>query len=321
MGKNSTITVLAFRSDATEPSLCVKVARFPRNNPAVQREYNNLDLLHHRAKSFAYHHAPRPLLQSEISGLALLVQSVIPGRSMEAMVWRARSLKRAVPTERYLDEIRDLLTSFHRETTVHLTIDGVLERVFAEPFKRLQNVGLLHMEQVRFFRKLQDQIDLQKGMICSATLCHGDARTKNVIFLEDRGWGLVDWEFLEDEVFPWFDWIEFVISLGRSVLGKQGQFYDPQVVHKVLWSDGPFSQLVSQYTHLYCEAVDVDSDWVELWLPVYFLNRMGRIQEYQGTQVAEHLSPLLDLSIEMHPNSRQGLWTGLNGLGRGKKNG
>lgn len=306
-GKNSTITFLVFLPNHKQPCLCVKMARFPRVNSLIRQEYKNLGVLHSCAKDFANGRAPLPLLESEISGLALFVQSVIAGPSMEARIWRARSLRRSVPVRQYLEEMRQLLNLFQEKTKTNVSTDELLEHVIMKPLERLLFFDILRDEHVCFFRDMNERLRSQIGATCPATVCHGDLRTKNIISLEHRQWGLIDWEFLQENTLPWFDWTELILSIARDTFGKPGQFHDPLVVRQLLSLDNPFTQLVSRETRMFCKTLKIDPAFVVSCLPIYFLMLTERIEEYQGAEMARNAVSLLNLSIEMTTTERLGL--------------
>jgi aminoglycoside phosphotransferase (APT) family kinase protein len=209
--------LFAFAPGATLPLAVLKVARIPAGNEFVEREHVALEAVGRCLPDSLRQSVPEPIGLLHAEGLAVSVQSYVPGRPLAVSSGRWGASWR-----QKLADVRDTsswLAEFHRVTELHRVPwdAGALSRWVAAPLDAYTEVFGASAQEERLFAAVRERAQVLLGMQVPVVWQHGSFDPPNIT-RDGRRINIVDWEHAAPGL-PLLDLIHFATRWGDAARG------------------------------------------------------------------------------------------------------
>ncbi len=202
------VLYFVFPDDGAAPELVVKVSRLPGDDRWVDREAENLRRVQ-AARAEGFDSIPRAAAHDDHAGLRMLVQTVVPGETMDRETVRRR------PDE-CVDAVTTWLTDLHTATKT-VADPAALPRLLDEPLDRFEALCTGRPGEQDLVRRTREIMAPLRRPDLPLVFEHGDLSAPNILIDEDRV-GIVDWELADPAGMPAVDLFFFLtfVAFARS---------------------------------------------------------------------------------------------------------
>jgi aminoglycoside phosphotransferase len=205
-----------FPDDARSPELVVKVSRLPGDDRWIDREAANLRRVQ-AARPGGFDSIPRVASCDDRGGLRMLVQTVVPGRTMDRATVRRRP-------QACVDAVATWLADLHRATATTAGPASLL-RLVSEPLDRFEALCAGRPAERALVRRTREFVAPLLAADVPLVFEHGDLSAPNILIdAEDRA-GVVDWELADPAGLPAVDlffFLTFVAFARGRANGQRG---------------------------------------------------------------------------------------------------
>ena len=293
-GRGQSILLL-FEGASVRPVALAKVAHAADQRAQLQQEHDALTTLQARLDPLMRSTVPAPLALIRTETLTVLLETVLPGRSMYRDLrnsWQPQAL-----AARHLRLAQEWLVRFQRST---LASDGPAD----EALIREQVIAPLERHAPRSTRERQmieqaiETAHRLRGERLPLVAQQGDFWPRNLLVHGGRV-GVVDWERFHPCCAPFADLLMFATSYGLSYPWRWGRWADPVAAFRATYlSRSWLARCVRELVHSHCRRMQVTPAWLDVFFPVFL-----------AQQVSQAQPAALD---DEHTSGRQ-LWTQLIG--------
>ncbi|MGH2570604.1 MAG: aminoglycoside phosphotransferase family protein, partial [bacterium] len=190
-----------FADDGRDPELVVKVSRLPGDDRWIDREAANLRSIQ-AARAGGFDSIPRVAACDDGAGLRMLVQTVVPGTTMDRAAVRRRPKACA-------DSVATWLTDLHRATKVAAGPDS-LGRLVASPLDRFEALCAGRPGERALVRRTREIVEPLLAADVPLVFEHGDLSAPNILIDGRDRVGVVDWELADPAGLPATDLFFFL---------------------------------------------------------------------------------------------------------------
>jgi hypothetical protein len=271
--EGGTTTFLAFADKKTKPIFAVKLHRYP---DVQERALNESDILDRvgRCGSAISTSVPRVILCERISGVWVLVQSVVDGRPMVAAM-TAGGEPEIKMAARNMQITVDWLVQLQKGTVNSLEIDqGQLVQNELKTIRDFSATFDLSATECIFLEEIATA--LSTTFRTNGFIQHGDFCRQNILVTEGPGCtkvGVIDWTDAQAAGFPLHDLLYFITTYclqTRKYTGVSGvaktftdTFFEPNI----------YSTLVRRCIIDYCTQVELHLSTVKTLFAIFLVNQ------------------------------------------------
>ncbi len=318
------VYLYAFLDGAKEPALVLKITA---NRTAQARLIRQVDLIHRvRAR------LPEDLLPTVPEAIAGLpmgeywigVEECAGGeRFLPVIDLEAPAQEASVRA--YMHRAMDWairLAAIARRP-VELT-EPLFHQQVTQPLRRLRSLHTLEPDENRYLEQWTDRLAGRRGTQVVAVASHGDLWPGN-IYVRDGGLRVIDWGGYDDcnvthhDLYCFLDSFDVVAGAHSPARDRGDEL--PLLVRGA--SAGWFGSLAAAAIAAYTEQLELDTDWVELMLPLYYVTMATRREPVNEASVAVNykfrraLGQYVRLAQQSSSFHLPGPWTAAVGEGRG----
>lgn len=270
--EGGTTTFLAFGPKQSAPLLAVKVHRDPDAGDRVASERAVLDAIG-AAGGVPAGSVPRVFFCGDIEGHWLIVESILSGRPMRAVLTREGTPELTLAA-RNLDQAAAWLLELGRRT-----------RDLEQPRSSAVQEGLrdieaftstfdLSLDERTFLKAIA--AELEAPGIGSEGVQHGDFCRQNI--LVDSGTvpprlGVVDWTDSKRYGLPLHDILFFVTTYGLQARRRVGINGFVRLFEETFFESNAYSRIVEACLARYCEAASVPREHLDTWLGMFLVRQ------------------------------------------------
>jgi aminoglycoside phosphotransferase (APT) family kinase protein len=190
-----------FADDARDPELVVKMSRLPGDDRWIDREAANLRRLQ-AARSGGFDSIPRVAACDDGAGARMLVQTVVPGATMDRATVRRRP-------DACVDAVVTWLIDLHR-STASSSGPASLERLVAGPLDRFEALCAGRPAERALVRRTRAVVAPLLAAEVPLVFEHGDLSAPNILIDDQDRVGVVDWELADPAGLPAVDLFFFL---------------------------------------------------------------------------------------------------------------
>jgi Ser/Thr protein kinase RdoA (MazF antagonist) len=278
----SKLCCYVFADEMSKPQWVAKMARSPRDNEVLAREYDLVQHLRRHGSAFVQATIPGPLLTTCVAGHFVGIEPYLPGQPMDGflpnMVSQAKS--ELYP---YLDlAIGWLLRSYQEAPIQHGQLaDRQIHTHFLCPMLRFQHMARLTPGELRYLECQAKQVTALSQHPLPLVFNHGDFRPGNIL-LDGHSIQVIDWEFGASTALPLLDVFFFLSRLHARVYYDGLEDIDGHLedyltaFEAVFFEEGIFADLTAEYVERACQALDMNPAWVSVLLTMFLINEANR---------------------------------------------
>lgn len=261
------------------PSVIIKITNKPKIVERLKRECENLDRFQGLGLFHLIGTLPRRLFWGTINGYAVLMETVIPGRSIACLA-RKNTGKHIYLASRWLLEFHCATKS--KEESIDLMAD------FQYPIEKFQSSVKLSQEQRSFLKRIVEEAGMSKGVKLPLVFRHYDFTPENILVSKSVV-GVVDWEYARFPELPLVDLFHFLVryqsresilktkirlslssAMKRKVKGTRPSIDD---FRKTFFMPTDFSNLAKEAICCYCSGLNIDGALAKLFLVRYIIEQ------------------------------------------------
>jgi len=274
-----------FADDASEPRWVAKMARSPRDNQLLAREYGLIRHLRQHGSAFVRETVPGPLLTTSIAGHLVGIEPYLPGRPMDGLLVRATRRGEAA-VRAHLDRAVEWLLRSQQETPTQrgwLTGRQMYTHLLA-PIAQLKAVARLTDAEEAYLDHLAERVaDLAQQHPLPLVFNHGDFRPGNIL-VDGRSIQVIDWEFGAPEALPLLDVFSFLARSYARCRGLEeidGYLEDYLAAFEaVFFEGGTFAGLTAAYVDRSCQVLGIDPAWVEALFALFLVVEANKFHTF-----------------------------------------
>jgi len=273
-----------FADDAPEPQWVAKMARSPRDNAVLAREYGLIQSLRQHGSAFVRATVPGPLLTTSIAQHLVGIEPYFPGRPMDGLlIGAARQGESAI--REYLDLALGWLLRSQQETPVQRgRLTGRQIHVhFLAPIAQLQAAARLTNVEVAYLNRLAERVIELVQRPLPLVFNHGDFRPGNIL-VDGRSIQVIDWEFGASIALPLMDIFSLLARTYARCHGLEeidGYLEDYLAAFEaVFFEDGPFAGLTAEYVDRACQALDIAPAWVNVLFALFLVTEANKYHAF-----------------------------------------
>ncbi len=274
--KRQRLVAFLLRDGEPGPFAVLKLQSAPAG-PALEMEWNALQYLRTRLPEELLSALPRPLHYARLGQMEVLLQSCLPGRSMDVEMGR-RPVSRATLGRHLVDgavwlacfhmttRSRERCVDFERETAPLLkiltsTAEGIEpggERFWTEPLNK---------------RYLRIPLCARHGDFGAWNLLVGRRRQSMGGPMLDIS-GVVDWEYFETEAAPFADLFHFALTYGLDYPWTPYRKYSPEESFRLAFlEESPVSMAIRSAFSVYCDLTGTPREALRPLFHFFLLRR------------------------------------------------
>jgi hypothetical protein len=267
------MVLFIFDRTADRPCAVAKIGSETRHGAVLAHEHGKMLALNGRVDEELRRTMPRPLALFGDSGLQILLESFIGGRSLYFEMrnsWRPRTL-----AARHFRLAGEWVVRFQRATQIRVAqLDGEIatEHVLRplEEFQRLCAPAPEERELIAQVKLLTEGLKDERLPIVAR---QGDFWARNLI-LQGDSIGVVDWESFKEQSAPFTDLFLFATSYALSYPWRLGRWAEPCVAFAphTLSRVGSHNSCASVCS-LTASEMEVSPQLLEIFFPVFLAER------------------------------------------------
>ncbi len=272
--EGGTTTFLAFIEQKADPAFVVKIHRYPDARDKVFKEVKILHFLHANAGILA-DSVPRLIAYKKISGVWMLVQTVIEGRSLMAPMDN-NGLPEIGSAIFNIDLAINWLTELHSIIRPDTSFE-VLKQLKKEQLKNIESCSLtfdLSKTDKDFLEEIADNLDSM--LVAGAFIQHGDFCRHNILLGGNRGRrrvGVIDWTDSKRYGFPLHDIFFFLTTYYLQTRKHTGVKGFIQAFEDTYLSENRYSDEIKKVLLNYCAQFNIDLSYIKLLFGVFLINQ------------------------------------------------
>ena len=205
-----------FADDGTAPELVVKVSRLPGDDRWIDREAANLRGIQ-AARAGGFDSIPRVAAYDDGAGVRMLVQTVVPGTTMDRAAVRRRP-------KTCVDAVARWLTDLHQATRVEAGPDS-LRRLVINPLDRFEALCAGRPGERALVRRTREIVEPLLAADVPLVFEHGDLSAPNILIDGRDRVGVVDWELADPAGLPATD-LFFFLTFAAFARGRANKRRD-----------------------------------------------------------------------------------------------
>lgn len=252
-GQSGTAVLYRFSDDDAQPST---VAKISLTKTLAVKHTNEAALINRFGPSARSSGArvPHPLLVEEIDGHPVLLQTVIGGQSLAALL--ASKPSRLFD---FMERVTSWLQRWNLSTKVIRRLDiELLDQELLAPAALLAPL----LEQGEEYRHwLRMQCVTATGTPMPFVTTHNDLTMSNVLLDEQGSLGIVDWETCREEALPLVD---FFYSMTDAVAATRGYIDRPKAFVTCFSARGSFASAVARLQMRLRRSLEIPANVVDL---------------------------------------------------------
>jgi|GEM_PF-3406851 len=284
------------------PIFILRIPRYAESEGAGQtlrNEYDNLNNVHAKLKGSSLTATiPKPILFTKVRSSAIFMLSVLPGKDMAMRIIEGNIQKS------YIDNFRlafSWLVEFQKSWGMETLefnqdfVDKYVKRVFVvyrDTFP--QNAGL----HDRYFNRILAKAKRSYGKKVSVLPQHGDFHAANIFVHKDRLSGVIDWEDFREEGLPCHDLFHYIKTYLEGFYAFAEEQGKIQGIEAIAWSQ-EWGRVVSDLARSYCQAVRVDIELMEIFLPLFLVETINVAGSFR--KIAPHILRRNDILLGLEP--------------------
>lgn len=267
--------LLLFQGASARPTALAKMARAADQRAQLEREHQALTSLQLRLDPALRTTVPAPLALIQTDEFTVLVETVLPGRSMYRDLrnsWQPRAL-----ASRHLRLAQDWLVRFQRSMCVSdgPADDAIIREHVTVPLER--HAPRSSRERQMIEQAVETAYRL-RGERLPLGAQQGDFWPRNLLAHHHRV-GVVDWERYHPCQTPFADLFMFATSYGLSYPWRWGRWADPVAAFRATYlSQSWLSRSVRDLVHAHCRRMRMSPAWLDVFFPVFLAQQVCQSQ-------------------------------------------
>jgi hypothetical protein len=212
----SRILALGAPRNTPWPVAVAKISRDAASAERTQREHSNLLAIRERLPAPWVDSLPYPVGLEQVGNRVVAWERCLKGYPCPLP-----NEAPASASAESLSEVYRWLVNFQSASSAgtQVVTDDVLESCLASPV-----AALLERSHVtnRARQRVRDVARDLRGLAIPLTWRHGDLHPSNLLFLDGRLQGVIDWEMSRRADWPFYDWFQFLFEYHRELSRKRG---------------------------------------------------------------------------------------------------
>ncbi len=238
---SSHIITLVFQRGSTEPTLVVKTPRLPGDFDRLEREADNLRLIH-AARPGGFATIPRLIAFEDYNGVRLLTETALAGQAMTGNMVKNHQAFRIESVLKWLSEVHTATARYDQRGR------SVQERDSRSTLMGLKDVAQFEFADRRAIEDTRRLIGSVKQEDIPLVFEHGDLGPPNLILLKEGGFGVIDWELAEPGGLPAVDLFFFLALVGFARRSCKSKTDYLKSFHETFFGSSPWAgDYVSAY--------------------------------------------------------------------------
>ena len=280
----SKLCCYVFPDEAAQPRWVAKVARSPRDNETLVREYELIEYLRRHGSDFVRATVPKPLLTAPICGHLVGIEAYFPGRPMDGLLV---DLARRGQLEigGFLDLALGWLLRSQRETAIRrgLLAEEQIHTHLLMPIAQLRATARLTAAELVYLERLSERVVELARRPLPLVFNHGDFRPGNVL-ADGSSILVIDWEFGASTALPLMD----VFGLLARTYARchaleeiDGYLEDYLAAFEAVFLvGGRFAQVTGEYVRRACRELNVDPAWVDTLFALHLVTEANKYHSF-----------------------------------------
>jgi hypothetical protein len=269
-----------FYGDEVTPRWIAKMARTPRENWVLDREYELIQLLRREGSDFVRTTIPEPLLTTCIAGHFVAIESYFCGRPMTVFPVEA-GIHQDGKSFGYLDQSVDWLIQSQRETIFQnrCLTEQEISFFLLSPIRQLKSTAHLMDEEEAYLNELMGSlVELAKKPL-PLVFSHGDLRPGNIL-INGNELLIIDWEFGAPVSLPLMDLFSLLARTYarckdlEEIDGYLEEYLD--AFEAVFFRDGQFAKISQKCIAHISKAFEIDVEWLEGLFALFLVNEANK---------------------------------------------
>ncbi len=287
--EGGTTTVLGFNNRDSRPLFAVKIHR---NYDACERAFNERDVLNYVGTCGGATAAsvPRIILCERIAGTWVLVQSILDGSPMSAVMSNDRTPHIEVAAHN-MHLAADWLLQLHEATRNDLEIDQAhLIQNGLKTIEDFSNIFDLLPDEYDFLKEVSDR--LCATVSGNGCVQHGDFCRQNVLISKNADRtkiGVLDWTDAKLAGFPLHDLLYFLTTYCLQIRKELGITGFVNIFEDSFFKRNAYSNLIKQCITSYCAQLRLDLSFVKILFGMFLIeqamfeyNKLVKFSTYGG---------------------------------------
>lgn len=262
--KNGSVSFLGFINDESSPRLFVRVPRNPGDDSRLQLETDALIELHHLLRNTRLENSvPRVILIDNRDGKKVVWQSVARGRTLIHLIKSSLSMKKQV--KRFLPLSLQWLLDFHQISNAGLRVidDAFVDEHVRQPLGEFKTAVLNDVD----FEHVIEGLEKFKNQSIPLTAIHGDFNPHNLMFSEESGITVIDWETYSPKNIPLLDLLHLVIA--TCIYLPRQPDYPGEGITRFFLKKNWYHHFAANLIQNYCDKMQVNVELAYAYIPVY----------------------------------------------------
>lgn len=278
--EGGTTTFLAFSEESSKPVFVVRIPRGPTKINQIFAE-NDMLLYLYSLSPFLKNSIPRVILCKKIADSAVLVESVLDGKPMMAII-DSDGLPELEDAKTNIHLAKEWLLNLNNETKEFgLLTPDLIERYIVGPVEKFQTIFSLSKNGQDY---LQQIMATMEGFIhhkIPLFLRHGDFCRHNILVSKYKTKykvGVIDWAFSQRQSLPLYDILFFITTYFLQVRKEYGVSGYLKAFKDTFLEKNRYSNIVSQCLIEYCQELKIDLSLIRTFFTMFLVEKA--ISEY-----------------------------------------
>lgn len=276
-GRGQNILFL-FEGASPRPCALAKVTQVAGGQVQLQREHEALTGLQVRLGQAMRSTVPAPLAFISAKALTVMLETVLPGRSMYRDLRNSWWPRRLVA--RHLHLAQDWLIRFQQSTVIGdgPADESIIREHITAPLEAFRQLTPLSMHEQQMIDQALETARRLRGERLPVVAQQGDFWARNLVVQNGRV-GVVDWARFHPRQAPFADLFMFATSYGLSYPWRWGCWADPVAAFRATYlSRSWLARSVHDWVHTYCRRMRVSSAWLDVFFPVFLAQQVCQAQ-------------------------------------------
>jgi len=242
------------------------------NESGLKQEFQALSTIHNVCSHSFKKLVPRPIALLELSDDLVSLETVLPGRSMQAC--NSFSGEQATIDAHFEIAYRWLM-QFHQETTTKFLLFDrrtINEEIVNPVLNRCDALNITKKGKL-YVKAVLKNVNALLGKSLPVVFLHGDLEPSNILLSKNEVVGVVDWEYSSFSSLPFVDWFNFAHLYywnGLVTRLAHSSFADSRVnaIRNAILLPGVFSTAVAQWTNRLFSQYGIETELA----PLFFLH-------------------------------------------------